>query len=85
MALLKIGKAARTLGVDRQTLVAWEKTGELVPDRRSRKGTRYYEEGKVLGLGTEELATVGYARVSSVDQLKDLECQRRQLEAYCRG
>ena len=43
MALAKIGKAAETLGVDVQTLRAWEKSGELIPDRRSKGGARYYD------------------------------------------
>lgn len=69
------------LGVDVQTLHAW--AGELVPDRRSRGGTRYYDVGKVLGLGNEDMPTVGYARVSSHDQKNDLVRQRELLEAFC--
>lgn len=71
------------LGVDVQTLHAWEKSGELIPDRRSRGGTRYYDVGKVLGLGNEDMPTVGYARVSSHDQKNDLVRQRELLEAFC--
>ena len=56
MALVKIGKAAELLGVDVQTLHAWEKSGELVPDRRSAGGTRYYDLGKIMGLGSEDMA-----------------------------
>lgn len=36
MALVKIGKAAQMLGVEVQTLRAWEASGELIPDRRSK-------------------------------------------------
>ena len=71
------------LGVDVQTLHAWEKSGELIPDRRSRGGTRYYDVGKVLGLDNEDMPTVGYARVSSHDQKNDLVRQQELLEAFC--
>jgi putative resolvase len=53
------------LGVDVQTLRAWEKSGELIPDRRSKGGVRYYDIGKVMGLGNEDMPTIGYARVSA--------------------
>jgi predicted site-specific integrase-resolvase len=29
---------------------------------------RYYDMGKILGLGSEDMPTIGYARVSSHDQ-----------------
>jgi putative resolvase len=83
MALVKIGKAAQMLGVDVQTLRAWEKSGELIPDRRSAGGVRYYDLGKVMGLGSEDMPTIGYARVSSHDQKNDLIRQQELLEAFC--
>jgi putative resolvase len=83
MALVKIGKAAEMLGVDVQTLHAWEKSGELIPDRRSKGGTRYYDVGKIMGLGNEDMPTVGYARVSSHEQKNALIRQQELLEAFC--
>ena len=68
MPLVKIGKAAGLLGVSVQTLRKLEDSGELVPDRRSEGGVRYYDMGKILGLGSEDMPTIGYARVSSHDQ-----------------
>lgn len=62
MALVKIGKAAEMLGVTPQTLLAWDRSGELVPDRRSSGGTRYYDVGKVMGLGNEDMPTIGTKR-----------------------
>jgi predicted site-specific integrase-resolvase len=59
-----IGKAAEILGVEAQTLRAGEKSGELIPDRRSKGGVRHYDVGKIMGLGNEDMPTVGYARVS---------------------
>jgi putative resolvase len=83
MALVKIGKAANVLGVDVQTLRAWEKSGELVPDRRSKGGVRYYDVAKITGLGSEDMPTIGYARVSSHDQKNDLIRQAELVEAFC--
>jgi predicted site-specific integrase-resolvase len=83
MALVKIGKAAEMLGVEVQTLRLWEKSGELVPDRRSAGGVRYYDLGKIMKLGDEDMPTIGYARVSSHDQKSDLARQQELLEAFC--
>ena len=83
MALVKIGKAAEMLGVEVQTLRRWEESGELVPDRRSAGGTRYYDVAKIMGLGNEDMPTIGYARVSSHDQKSDLVRQQELLEAFC--
>ena len=83
MAIVKIGKAAEMLGVEVQTLRAWEASGELIPDRRSKGGVRYYDVGKILGFGNEDMRTIGYARVSSHDQKSDLVRQSELLEAFC--
>jgi predicted site-specific integrase-resolvase len=83
MTLVKIGKAAEMLGVDVQTLRNWERSGELMPDRKSAGGVRYYDVAKVLGLGNEDAPTIGYARVSSHDQKNDLVRQAELLEAFC--
>jgi predicted site-specific integrase-resolvase len=83
MTLVKIGKAAEALGVSVQTLHAWEASGELIPDRKSAGGTRYYDLAKLLGLGNEDAPTIGYARVSSHDQKADLVRQSELLEAFC--
>jgi predicted site-specific integrase-resolvase len=83
MALVKIGKAAEMLGVEVQTLRRWEESGELVPDRKSAGGTRYYDVAKIMGLGNEDMPTIGYARVSSHDQKNDLVRQQELLEAFC--
>ena len=39
--------------------------------------------GKILGLGSEDMPTIGYARVSSHDQKNDLVRQQELLEAFC--
>ena len=78
--LVKIGKAAELLGVSVQTLRKWEDSGELVPDRRSEGGVRYYDMGKILGLGSEDMPIIDYASVSSHDQKNDLVRQQELLE-----
>lgn len=83
MRMIKIGKAAEILGVTIQTLHKWEATGELVPDRKSASGTRYYDADRLLNLGDSDTPTVGYARVSSHDQAEDLVRQAELLETFC--
>jgi DNA-binding transcriptional MerR regulator len=43
--LVSIGKAAKILGVNRETLRRWEKRGKLIPDMRI--GTRRHRRYKV--------------------------------------
>ncbi len=82
--LIRIGAAARLLGVTPQTLRKWESTGYLVPLRKTPGGTRYYSQAQLLGLKSDDATlTVCYARVSSHDQKTDLERQQALLESYC--
>jgi predicted site-specific integrase-resolvase len=81
--LIKIGEAARLLGVTVQTLRRWEKSGQLVSDKKTEGGTRYYDADRLLGSKVKEASlTYGYARVSSHDQKKDLERQKEALSSY---
>ena len=81
--LVKIGEAARLIGSTPEQLRKWESTGELLPARKTRGGTRYYAVAELLGLSNEDAPTIGYARVSSRDQKADLERQKAALEAFC--
>ena len=81
--LIRIGPAARLLGVTPQTLRKWEAAGHLVPTRKSPGGTRYYSASQLLGHRSHDLPTVCYARVSSHDQKAELERQAALLETYC--
>jgi putative resolvase len=81
--LVKIGEASGLLGVSVATLRKWEATGELVPDRKTLGGTRYYDAAKLLSLGDADCPTICYARVSSPDQKADLDRQHEMLETYC--
>lgn len=40
---IKIGEAAKILGVSIQTLRRWEEAGYLMPHRKSEGNTRYYD------------------------------------------
>ncbi|OKH21713.1 hypothetical protein NIES593_14875 [Hydrococcus rivularis NIES-593] len=71
------------LGVSVETLRKWAKTGELLPDRKTKGGTRFYDAAKLLALGDGDSPTVCYARVSSSDQRSDLDRQQTMLETYC--
>lgn len=81
--LVKIGEAAALLGSTPAALRKWEATGELIPARKTKGGTRYYAVADLLGLGDEDAPTVCYARVSSHDQKADLDRQKDMLEGYC--
>jgi len=80
---IKIGEAATLLGVGIDTLRKWEKSGELIPDRKTKGGTRFYDAAKLLQLNEADHPTIGYARVSSHDQKADLTRQVEMLETYC--
>lgn len=82
--LIKVGEAANILGVTIQTLRRWERTGQLLPDKKTDGGTRYYNIDRLLGTSKKETTlTYAYARVSSHDQKKDLDTQKALLAAYC--
>jgi predicted site-specific integrase-resolvase len=81
--LVKIGEAAKLLGTTPDTLRKWEATGELLPKRKTKGGTRYYDVAELLNLGDEDAPTICYARVSSQEQKEDLQRQQEMLETYC--
>ena len=81
--LVKIGKAAQILGTTPGTLRKWEETGELLPTRKTKGGTRYYDAASLMGLEHQDVPTIAYARVSSHDQKDDLTRQGELLAAYC--
>jgi putative resolvase len=81
---IKIGEAAKILGISIQTLRRWEDQGYLVPDRKSKGNTRFYALDQLMGkTSNKEELTIAYARVSSHDQKEDLKRQAEVLAAYC--
>ena len=80
---VKIGEASKILGLSQQTLIRWHKSGELVPDKISEGGTRYYLRSKLLKENKKKSITLAYARVSSYEQKDDLETQKQALRMFC--
>ena len=71
---IKIGEAAKILGVSISTLRRWEKAGYLMPKRHAKGDTRYYDLDELIGKEkVENDLTAAYARVSSHDQKDDLK------------
>ena len=85
MELLSIGKFAKLVGVTTTTLRQMHKTGELVPVRISKGGTRYYSREQVNQLlGKQDIPkkVIGYCRVSTKSQQNDLENQIENVKTY---
>ncbi len=80
---VKIGEAAKLLGVSVQALRNWEVEGKIMPSHRTRGGQRMSDLAELLGVNDLTYPTIAYARVSSSDQKKDLERQHAVLEAFC--
>ena len=80
--LVKIGEAAKLLGTSVSNLRKWEASGELLPARKTKGGTRYYDVSEILHLDSSDVPTICYARVSSQDQKEDSERQQIMLESY---
>ena len=75
------------LGVSAQTLRNWDKEGKLKPSYVKSNGYRYYSEDSILSYTQERktkknLNVVGYARVSSKNQIDDLERQVENIKQY---
>ena len=84
---LKIGTAARRLGVTTKTLQRWDRCGTLSPLARSPTGLRLYSEAQIaervgLQLRVEPYRIIAYCRVSSAAQKPDLRNQRMVLEEF---
>ena len=79
--LLRIGEASKVLGVSITTLRRWEKEGKIKPYRIGKERRYSYEDlMRLLGEKKEDAVAV-YARVSSRDQLKDLQRQADYLHS----
>lgn len=89
---LSIGQAAILLGISITTLRRWEREGFFAPTYRTLGGHRRYalsaldnlfHQNKSEDQTLESRKTLGFARVSSHDQKKDLDTQKLKLEKYC--
>jgi len=90
---VSIKAAAQALGVREETLRRWEQAGKITSER-TMGGHRRYDLGTLrlveekrertsLEQTPSARVTIGYARVSSPDQVPDLQRQIGVLEIYC--
>ena len=75
--LVSVGDAARHYGVSVSTMRRWDRQGKLKPCNRTLGNHRRYK------LHENYRVKVGYARVSSHDQKKDLVTQSEYLSPFC--
>ncbi len=84
--LIAIGQAAKLLGVSISTLRRWEQEGKITLIH-TKNGHRRYNPQELqperFHSAKDTRRTIAYARVSSFDQKKDLERQKKVLEMYC--
>lgn len=83
---MSISEASEVAGVSQSTLRRWEREGKINPERTP-GGTRRYTlamlKPHMAHHSPVQRKTIAYARVSSHDQKKDLERQKKMLEMYC--
>jgi len=86
---LRIGQAARLLGVSPTTMRRWEEEERLIPALRTKGNHRRYTYKQIVQ--TQEMTiepdqktdqVVIYARVSAIKQKEDLQRQIQTLTAY---
>ena len=87
---LSIGKTAEFLGVSIQTLRNWDKSGLLMPDKKTQGGARRYSLESLTSFNrsghkksNNVKLTVAYARVPSKNNSEDLARQVEVLKEYC--
>lgn len=87
MTIYKVGEFAEKVGVSISTLQRWDRTNVL-KSKRTPTNQRYYTDedlNKVLNLETETKSkrkNVGYCRVSTQGQKKNLENQQEFVSVY---
>ena len=82
---MRVGEAAKALGVSITTLRRWDAQGKLIPEHTAGKHRRYdlAQQPEMYRSAPDERRTIAYGWVSSHDQKDDLERQRQVLEWYC--
>ncbi len=82
--LLSIGKLAKYLGVSVVTIRRWERLGKIKQAVRTFGNHRRFNLNDCKFKHADTNNTVCYARVSSRDQLRDLDTQSQVLLDYCK-
>jgi predicted site-specific integrase-resolvase len=80
-------EAGKRIGVDKQTIRVWHKTGKLIPEYVTQGGQRRYSEEQINAFlsskqNKSERKVIGYCRVSSAKQKGDLERQIERIKLY---
>lgn len=85
MRHISIGETSIILGVSVGTLRRWDSSGLLKPKFRTFGNHRRYDFSEITKLCKKDSSinkVVGYSRVSSYDQKKDLETQAKVITNY---
>ena len=82
---LSIGKLARYLGVSVVTIRRWERLGKIKKAVRTFGNHRRFNLNDCMFKSIDTKQTVCYARVSSRDQIRDLNTQAQVLLDYCKS
>lgn len=92
MRLIRLKEVSEILGVHVGTVRKWSNEDKIKTHSRTQGGHRLYDYDYIMSLHktpsgrvntTDSRITIGYARVSSYDQKKDLKTQTELLELYC--
>ncbi len=81
--IISIGELATRLGVCVVTIRRWEANGTIKPASRTPGKHRRFNYNDFISI-EDNLKTVVYARVSSRDQINDLNTQLNVLLQYCK-
>lgn len=88
MRHVSIGEAAMILGVSVVTLRRWDRSGLLKPVFRTFGNHRRYSLGDITKIYNKDSIVkkvVGYSRVSTFDQKKDLKVQSEVISNYIKN
>lgn len=83
--LYSIQKFSKLVGVTPQTLRNWERTGKVVPIKKSANGYRYYSELQrlqLLGKPPTRRISIGYCRVDTQSQEEELKKQIEYVKTF---
>ena len=83
--LLSIGRLAELLGVSVVTIRRWERSGNIKQAVRTFGNHRRFNPADCTFKHADSQITICYARVSSRDQMRDLNTQAQVLLNYCKN